>query len=164
MVINKSLQKLIIRHKIIWLILIWSLSFYVLSVKFWQGDNEVSYWVFTIDILRWFSVWATVIALLWSLSNLFIINSKFNDNCITNYNFRIFSVVYNLMSGIIFWCGIFKYGWNDYIVVRAANPLSFSYCLIGHLIIPILLISYAMIYSDYYVISHIYYKKYFFWY
>ncbi|WP_342266444.1 hypothetical protein [Spiroplasma endosymbiont of Villa modesta] len=145
--------------QIVWLILIWLFSFYALSVKFWQGDINLSYLVFIIDILRWFSVWATIISLIWSSWNLFIFFKKINIRLITNYNFKIFSLVYNLIAGVTFWCGIFTYGWNDYILARLQEPLSFSGTLIGHLVIPILLTIYSIIYRDYCVINRTYYKK-----
>ncbi len=145
--------------KLIILILIWLLSFYVLSVKFWQGDFNVSYWIFIIDILRWFSVWATIISLIWSSWILFFLIKKNNIQLITSYNFKAFSLVYNLMAAIIFWCGIFMYGWNEYIAKRTEEPLSFSGTLIGHLIIPILLLIYFIIYCDYFKINQTYYKK-----
>ncbi|APE75305.1 hypothetical protein [Spiroplasma citri] len=146
-----------------WIILIWLLSFYTLSVKFWKGDdNNGNYWIYMIEILRWFSVWATVIAFIWSSLNLFILNNKIYINWINSYNFKIYSSVYNIMAGIVFWCGIFTYGWNDYIFERLKYPLSFSVTLLGHLVIPILLAFYSIIYSDYYVINKKYYKKDFF--
>lgn len=86
---------------------------------------------------------------------------KNNIQLITSYNFKSFSLVYNLMTAIIFWCGIFTYGWNEYIVKRTEEPLSFSGTLIGHLIIPILLLIYFIIYCDYFKINRTYYKKYF---
>lgn len=145
--------------KLVLTILIWLLSFYTLSVKFWQGDINVNYWIFIIDILRWFSVWATIIALIWSSWNFLILIKKNNVQLITSYNFKTFSLVYNLMAGIIFWCGIFTYGWNDYIVKRTYEPLSFSATLIGHSVIPILLIIYFIVYCDYFEINRTYYKK-----
>lgn len=154
------MKKTINHHKTLWLILIMLFSFYALSVKFWQGEVGESYLLYTIEILRWFSVWASVIALIWSMMNLIAINShkKHADSWITSYNFRIFCAGYNLMAGVIFWSGIFTYGWDSYIMSRIADPLSFSVTLVGHLILPILLTIYCFVYSDFYV-SYSYYKK-----
>lgn len=155
------MKRIINHHKIIWLVVIWLFSFYALSVKFWQGEENESYLLFTIEILKWFSVWSTVIALFWSSLNLIVINNKYANTWISGYNFRIFSTVYNLMAGIVFWCGIFTYGWDAYIISRTSDPLSFSVTITGHLIIPILLTIYSCIYCDYYV-KNSYYKKDFF--
>lgn len=129
--------------------IIWILSTYTLSAKYWDNviNDGANYFTYMITILKWFSVWATLIAFLWSTLNLIFIKEKITkyQPWIKNYNFKIFTIAYNVMAGIIYWSGLFTYKFQELVPNPIINPLAFSYSLMGHTIIPILLMLYLII-------------------